>query len=324
MGSGTFIVVALALALAIALAALARARAGRARVEADRDALADRVEGLVHEYDADRARLVAAARESREEAERADRVRENIVAMVSHELRTPLNAVLGWARLLRSGRLDAAETARAVETIERSASAQAQLVDDLLDVARIAKGELRLDVRTVELVPVIEAAIAAVRPAAEARGIAVASVLMPSAGPVSGDPGRLQQVVWNLLSNAVKFTPPGGRIEVRLDPEPDAAVVRVKDTGEGIAPEFTPHLFEPFRQADSSSTRLHGGAGLGLAIVRHVVEAHGGTVEADSAGRGKGATFTVRLPATARRARGVASPGPRPPGPAAAAAPERT
>ncbi len=238
-----------------------------------------------------------------------ERARDELVASVSHELRTPLNTVLGWARLLRSGKLDAAGTARAVEAIERGATAQARIVDDLLDVARIARGELRLDVRNVELVPVIEAALAAVRPAAACRGIAVATAHEPGAGPVSGDPGRLQQVVWNLVSNAVKFTPEGGRVEVRLRAEEHAAVFAVTDTGEGFDPAFSVHLFERFRQADSSSTRPHGGIGAGLALVRHVVEAHGGTVSAHSDGRGKGATFTVRLPAV-RRA-GAAGAGPR-------------
>ena len=248
----------------------------------------------------------------RRELEDLERSRDELVATVSHELRTPLNTVLGWARLLRCGKLDASGTARAVDAIERSATAQARIVDDLLDVARVARGELRLDVQTVELVPVVEAALAAVRPAAAARGIALSIALEPDAGPVSGDPGRLQQVVWNLLSNAVKFTPEGGRVEVRLRPEGDSAVLRVIDTGEGFDPAFAPHLFERFRQADSSSTRHHGGIGAGLALVRHVVEAHGGTVSAQSEGRGKGATFTVRLPSVRRlAAAGGGATGPR-------------
>lgn len=252
----------------------------------------------------------------RRRLEELEKARDDLVAAVSHELRTPLNTVLGWARLLRCGKLDAAGTARAVEAIERGATAQARIVDDLVDVARIARGELRLDVRTVELVPVVEAAIAAVRPAASARAIAISSALEPGAGPVSGDPGRLQQVVWNLLSNAVKFTPEGGRVEVRVRPEDRGAVIRVKDTGEGFDAELAPHLFERFRQGDASSTRLHGGIGAGLALVRHVVEAHGGTVAAFSEGRGKGATFTVRLPA----ARGAGLAGPGATGPRTAAA----
>ncbi len=248
----------------------------------------------------------------RRRLEEVEQSRDELVASVSHELRTPLNTVLGWARLLRCGKLDAAATARAVDAIERGAMAQARIVDDLLDVACVARGELRLDVRTIELVPIVEAALAAVRPAACARGIALSVALEPGAGPVSGDPGRLQQVVWNLLSNAVKFTPEGGRIEVRLRPEDGHAVIRVTDTGEGFEPAFAPHLFERFRQADSSSTRPHGGIGAGLALVRHVVEAHGGTVSAQSEGRGKGATFTVRLPGVHRdTAAGAGATGPR-------------
>ncbi len=268
-----------ALLLASAAAAL--------KARAERDALRRRVEDL-------------------------EAARDDLVAAIGHELRTPLNTVLGWARLLRCGKLDAAGTARAVEAIERGATAQARIVDDLLDVARVARGELRLDVRTVELVPVVEAAVAAVRPAAGARGIALSVALEPDAGPILGDPGRLQQVVWNLLSNAVKFTPEGGRVEVRLRAERGSAVIRVSDTGEGFDPELAPHLFERFRQGDSSSTRLHGGIGAGLALVRHVGEAHGGTVAAHRDGRGKGATFTVTLPAVRRPGRaGAGAAGPR-------------
>ncbi len=261
---------------------------------------------------AEALRAKAARDALRARIEALEAARDDLVAAIGHELRTPLNAVLGWARLLRSGKLDAAGTARAVEAIERGATAQARIVDDLLDVARVARGELRLDVRPVDLVPVVEAALAAVRPAAAARGIALSAALEPGAGPVPGDSGRLQQVFWNLLCNAVKFTPEGGRVEVWLRGEEGAAVVRVTDTGEGFDPAFAPYLFERFRQADSSSTRLHGGIGAGLALVRHVVEAHGGTVAAHSEGRGKGATFTVRLPVVrpVRRA-GSASTGPR-------------
>jgi signal transduction histidine kinase/ActR/RegA family two-component response regulator len=273
-------------------------RAGHRRNAEWRAAL----EAQRRQAEADRQNLVESERAARADAEQAARAKDEFVATVSHELRTPLNSVLGWARLLRMGKLDAAAAAKGVETIERSATAQAQIVDDLLDVSRIVRGELRLDVRPVELVPVIEAVLDAVRPAAEARQIAVAAVLMPRAGPVTGDPGRLQQVVWNLLANAVKFTPVGGRVEIRLDQDPDGGGVgiSVRDSGNGIPAEFLPHLFERFRQADSSSTRTHGGLGLGLAIVRHLVEAHGGTVEAHSDGPGRGSTFTVRLPVVAR------------------------
>jgi signal transduction histidine kinase len=271
-------------------------------------------------FEDEAGRLREAERVARGEAEQASRARDEFVATVSHELRTPLNAVLGWARLLRLGKLDAATTARAVETIERSAAAQAQTVDDVLDVSRILRGELRLDVRPVDLIPVIEAAVEAVRAAAAARRIVLALSLSPRAGQVSGDQGRLQQVVWNLLSNAVKFTPSGGRVEVRLDREGDEVVIAVRDTGMGIDPGFVPHLFERFRQADSSSTRAHGGLGLGLALVRHLVEAHGGVVRAGSAGRGLGSTFSVHLPpAPPRRAQ---RPAPAPAIPVATAAVE--
>jgi len=296
-----------------ALALRARAVAGRRRAEAARDgaareagearagAAAARADAAAAREEA--ARSGAAARAAREAEERAARAKDDLVATVSHELRTPLNLVLGWARLLRQGKLDPAAAARAVETIERSATAQAAVVDDLLDDARIGRGQLRLDVRPVELVPVVEAALDAVRPAATARGVELAAVLMPRAGVVAGDAGRLQQVVWNLLANAVKFTRSGGRVEVRLEPDGPQVAIRVKDTGEGIAPELLPHLFERFRQGDGSVTRPHGGLGMGLALVRLVVEAHGGTVVAESPGPDRGSTFTVRLPVGTRRRR---------------------
>jgi PAS domain S-box-containing protein len=251
----------------------------------------------------ERASLLARERAARADAEQASRAKDEFIATLSHELRTPLNSVLGWARLLRLGKLDASGVQRAVEAIERGATTQAQIVDDLLDMARIVRGQLRLDVRPVELAPVIEAAIDTVRPAAAAREIEIASVLEPRAGPVPGDPGRLQQITWNLLTNAIKFTPPGGRVEVRLAHCGDHVELVVKDTGSGIPAEFLPHVFERFRQADSSTTRAHGGLGLGLAIVRHLVEAHGGTVSADSAGPGLGSSFTVSLPLAQSRLR---------------------
>ena len=252
----------------------------------------------------ERATLLARERAARADAEQASRAKDEFIATLSHELRTPLNSVLGWARLLRMGKLDAPSMARAVEAIERGASTQAQIVDDLLDMARIVRGQLRLDVRPVELVPVVEAAIDTVRPAAAAREIEIAAVLETRAGPVAGDPGRLQQVAWNLLTNAIKFTPAGGRVEVRLAHRGDHVELAVKDTGAGIPDDFLPHVFERFRQADSSTTRAHGGLGLGLAIVRHLVEAHGGTVSAESAGLGLGSTFRVALPPFQARARG--------------------
>ncbi len=251
----------------------------------------------------ERSGLLVRERAARAEAEQASRAKDEFIATLSHELRTPLNSVLGWARLLRMGKLDAGGVQRAVEAVERGATSQAHIVDDLLDMARIVRGQLRLDVRPVEMMSVIEAAVDTVRPAAAAREIEIATVLEPRAGLVAGDPGRLQQVVWNLLTNAIKFTPPGGRAEVRLARRGDQVEVVVRDTGPGISPEFLPHLFERFRQGDSSTTRAHGGLGIGLAIVRHIVEGHGGTVEAESAGPGRGSTFRVTLPMLQARLR---------------------
>ena len=250
----------------------------------------------------ERDRLLASEREARRAAEEASRLKDEFLATVSHELRTPLTAIVGWAKMLHSGRMDAAEAAHAVEVIERNARLQAQLVDDLLDVSRVIAGRFRLDVRPVQLAPVVEAAVEAMRPAADAKRIRVEASLDPSAGPVSGDAARLQQVVWNLLSNAIKFTPEGGRVEVRLARVGTHAEVVVSDTGAGINPEFLPFVFERFRQADMSHTRAHGGLGLGLGIARHLVELHGGAVEAASEGEGRGATFTVRLPLAAEGA----------------------
>jgi PAS domain S-box-containing protein len=237
-----------------------------------------------------------AAERARLQAEEASRLKDEFLATVSHELRTPLTAVLGWSKLLKSDRFDPQSAARALEAIERNAAAQARLIDDLLDVSRVITGKLRLDVRRVELLPVIEAAAESVRPAAEARGVRLDLRLDPAAGPVSGDADRLRQVVWNLLSNAIKFTPGGGSVSVSLGREGAHAELTVADTGAGIAPEFLPHVFDRFRQADGRITRQHGGLGLGLAITRHLVEIHGGTVEAESPGHGAGATFRVRLP----------------------------
>lgn len=233
---------------------------------------------------------------AREEAETANRAKDEFLATVSHELRTPLNAILGWAHMLRANKLDQTTQTRALETIERNAKSQAQLIEDILDVSRIVTGKLRLDVRPVELAAVVDAAIDAVRPAADAKGIRIETTLDPRAGPVSGDPNRLQQIVWNLASNAVKFTGKGGRIQVRLHSVSSYVDIVVSDTGEGISTEFLPYVFDRFRQADATSTRSHGGLGLGLAIVRHLVEMHGGTVFANSPGEGMGATFTVKLP----------------------------
>jgi PAS domain S-box-containing protein len=232
----------------------------------------------------------------REQAEEASRAKDEFLAMVSHELRTPLNAIVGWTGMLRTGKIDEQIAARAVETIERNARSQARLIEDLLDISRIITGKLRLNVQPVELSSVVDSAVDVIRPAATAKDIRLQVVLDPEAGPVSGDPERLQQVVWNLLSNAVKFTPKQGRIQVWLQRLNSHVEVTVSDTGQGIDPGFLPYVFDRFRQADSSFTRSQGGLGLGLAIVRHLVELHGGTVSAYSAGEGQGATFTVKLP----------------------------
>jgi PAS domain S-box-containing protein len=242
------------------------------------------------------ARLLSATRAERQRAEEASRLKDEFLATVSHELRTPLTSMLGWVQMLRAGKLPAERQARALETVERNARAQAQLIEDLLDVSRIITGKLRLETEPLELSAVVQAAVDSVRPAAEARRLELEVQLEPAVGPLVGDAHRLQQVVWNLLSNAVKFTPEGGRVSVHLSQAGGEARVRVQDTGRGIRPDFLPHVFERFRQADGSSTRRYGGLGLGLSIVHHLVEMHGGHVEAHSEGEGTGATFTVRLP----------------------------
>ncbi len=244
----------------------------------------------------ERAQLLVQEQKARAEAENLNRLKDEFLSTVSHELRTPLNAILGWSQILRTNRVDEATMNRALETIERNARSQAQLIDDLLDISRIITGKIRLNVQTVELLSVIEAAIDTVRPAADAKNIRLQSVLDPAAGPVLGDSERLQQIVWNLLSNAIKFTPKRGRVQVCLQRINSHVEIVVTDTGQGISAEFLPYVFERFRQADSSITRSFGGLGLGLAIVRQLVELHGGTVHAESPGEGQGATFTVKLP----------------------------
>ncbi|AKT38070.1 hybrid sensor histidine kinase/response regulator [Chondromyces crocatus] len=230
------------------------------------------------------------------EAQQVNRAKDEFLATLSHELRTPLTAILGWTRMLRQGSLKPETQARALEAIERNGALQAQLVEDLLDASRIITGKLRLEVTALDLPPVVHAAIDAVRHGADAKGIEISVSLDPSAGPISGDPTRLQQVVWNLLSNAIKFTPKGGRVSVQLVRIGGAARLEVRDNGQGIAQEFLPYVFDRFRQADSTSTRPHSGLGLGLAIARHLVELHGGVVRAESAGEGRGAIFTVEMP----------------------------
>jgi len=245
---------------------------------------------------AERTHLLRVAEESRQRAETANRMKDEFLAVLSHELRTPLNAILGWATLLRRGTLSADQIDRAVESIERNSRLQAQLVDDLLDMSRVISGSLRLEVRPLELNILVADAISTVTPGSVAKGVKIVSNSENGTAFVRGDPARVQQIIWNLLSNAIKFTPAGGVISVTVEHSGSMAEVRVSDTGEGIAPEFLPQVFERFSQADSSTTRQRGGLGLGLAIVRQLVELHGGTIEASSGGPGLGATFVVRLP----------------------------
>src|SRR5438067_1682390 len=239
-------------------------------------------------------RVVCALEESRRELQAADQAKDRFLAVVSHELRTPLTAVLGWARMLQGGLLDHASAVRALEVIERNTTLLAQLIDDLLDLSRIVSGKLQLDLRPVDPVGVVQAAIEAVRAVADAKHIALKAVVDPSAGPVVGDPKRLQQVVWNLLSNAIKFTPQQGVIELTLDQADGDARITVRDNGPGISPHLLPHIFKPFQQG--TDARRHGGLGLGLAIVHQIVGLHGGSVRASSGGDGHGATFVVELP----------------------------
>jgi PAS domain S-box-containing protein len=244
----------------------------------------------------ERMRLLASERRARAQAEALNRTKDEFLATVSHELRTPLNAIFGWARMLQSSALDDDARARAVDAIVRSASAQAHLVEDLLDLSRIVTGRMRLDLEPLDLRTVIDAALEGVRPAAHAKNVALTATLDDGVGPLLGASDRLQQVIWNLVMNAVKFTPHGGRVQVSLRRVEGSAEIVVADTGEGISADVLPHVFERFRQEDSSTTRAHAGLGLGLALVRHLVELHGGHVRAESPGKGQGATFTVTLP----------------------------
>jgi len=244
----------------------------------------------------DNARLYRAAEAAREAAEAASSAKDQFLSTLSHELRTPLNAVYGWATMLERGQLGEEQARRALQIILRNVNAQVRLIDDLLDLARVASGKLRLAVQPVDLRSVVEAALDTIRPAADAKSIRLQPVLASPGGPVSGDPDRLQQIAWNLLSNAVKFTPKGGRVQVQLQQVSSHVELLVSDTGQGISPELLPFIFDRLRQGDSSSTRAHGGLGLGLALVRHFVELHGGIVFAESPGEGRGATFVVKLP----------------------------
>lgn len=244
----------------------------------------------------ERALLLEIAQTARTEAEAANGIKDEFLATLSHELRSPLTSILGWSKLLATGKLDEEESKRAIETISRNASAQRQLIDDLLDVSRIMTGKLRLEVRPVALAPMIEAVAESVRPAADAKSINLETQLDSHLNSISGDPDRLQQIIWNLLSNAIKFTPTGGEVRVRLKGIASHVEITVSDSGQGISPELLPEVFDRFRTFDSSTTRRHGGLGLGLSIVRQFVELHGGIVVAESEGEGKGATFRVLLP----------------------------
>jgi CheY-like chemotaxis protein len=249
-----------------------------------------------HKAEREREQLLESERAARGEAERASRLKDQFLATVSHELRTPLSAILGWVDILQRNMEDKASLGRGIQVIERNARIQAQLVSDLLDVSRIVSGKLSLELQLVQLQSVIEQAVDTVRTAAEAKKLQLEQSVEAEIPPIAGDPDRLQQVVWNLLSNAVKFTPEGGVVGIRLQRSRDRAVIAVYDTGAGITSEFIPHLFDRFRQADSSPSRRHGGLGLGLTIVKQLVELHGGTVSAQSSGSGRGSTFTVELP----------------------------
>ena len=248
---------------------------------------------------------------ARKESERASLAKDEFLATASHELRTPLNSILGWARLLRAGQLDAASHARALDTIERNAKSQVRLVEDILDGSRIITGKLHLEIRPLDMATLVSAAMEALRPAAEAKNIHVSVAVDPLAAKIVGDPERLQQVVWNLANNAIKFTPKGGSVDVRLERKAASIELSVADSGQGISPEFLPHVFERFRQAEGSFSRRHGGLGLGLALVRHLVEAHGGTVRAESAGAGRGARFVATLPVQAVYEHTRSDPPPR-------------
>jgi len=249
----------------------------------------------------ERADLLVRERNARRHAEEADRLKDEFLATLSHELRTPLTSILGWASMIRNGEVEGANAARGIETIERNARSQARLIDDLLDVSRIITGNLRLDLNPLDLAPIVEAAVDALRPTADAKGIGLRMEFAPVACLVRGDANRLRQVIWNLLSNAIKFTPKRGNVTITLDCVESMARLTVSDTGEGISAEFLPYVFDRFRQAEGSISRKQGGLGLGLAVVRHLVELHGGNVSANSEGLNKGSTFQVELPMAQER-----------------------
>jgi signal transduction histidine kinase len=284
-------------ALALANQALENEVAERLKAEEALQQANEELEARVRERTLDLTRTMESERAARSEAERASRLKDDFLAIVSHELRTPLNAILGWAQVLTSGGLRRPEVAaQGVEAILRNARAQALLIEDLLDMSRIVNGKIRLNLQTVGLAEIVTAAVASMAPAARVKDIQIGCVLADRAPSVRGDPERLQQIVLNLLSNAVKFTPQGGQVQVSVETDGSHAEIVVRDTGQGIQPEFLPYVFDPFRQADASTTRRHGGLGLGLAVVSHLVELHGGEVRAESPGDGLGSTFTVKIP----------------------------
>ena len=249
----------------------------------------------------ERAALLLRERDARQHAEEADRLKDEFLATLSHELRTPLTSILGWASMIRNGEVEGSNATRAIETIERNARSQARLIDDLLDVSRIITGNLRLDLHPLNLAPIVEAALDALRPTADVKGMKLQTRFEPGQCLVKGDPNRLRQVIWNLLSNAIKFTPRHGSVSIDLTCVESTARLTVSDTGDGISPEFLPYVFDRFRQAEGSISRKQGGLGLGLAVARHLVELHGGTIRAESDGVGKGAVFSVDLPLAQER-----------------------
>ncbi|RYX80822.1 PAS domain S-box protein [bacterium] len=272
----------------------------RGKVEKDGQGNPVRLPGVVLDI-TQRRESEEAVLQAHQQAEQANRIKDQFLGTLSHELRTPLNAILGWANILRLHEMDRETQQQGLETIERNARAQAQLIEDLLDVSRILTGKMRLELHPVELSQLVNEAVSNVMPSAQTKGIRLGTDIDYSVGLISGDPDRLGQVLWNLLSNAIKFTPRGGRIRVTVERIDSSVEVRVSDNGQGMAPEFLPYVFERFRQADASSTRAHGGLGIGLALVRHLTEAHGGTVRAESLGEGEGSTFSLCFPLVAMR-----------------------
>jgi CheY-like chemotaxis protein/nitrogen-specific signal transduction histidine kinase len=247
------------------------------------------------------AQLLMRERTARADAEKANRLKDEFLATLSHELRTPLTSILGWASMIRNGEVEGSNASRAIETIERNARSQARLIDDLLDVSRIITGNLRLDLHPLNLAPIVEAALDALRPTADVKGIKLQTRFVPEECLIKGDPHRLRQVIWNLLSNAIKFTQRGGSVSIDLNCIESTARLTVSDTGDGISPDFLPYVFDRFRQAEGSISRKQGGLGLGLAVARHLVELHGGTITAESEGLGKGSEFAVDLPLAQER-----------------------